>query len=130
VAQLFSLGHFTFMKTYRVLGILWMIFCGFTGLVLLWPVLHPVIPFPSPVFILFSLTCVLYLAGSVAGYFLFRGAQWARWFIALLAILFVVNCISKIAASESVSMWSSILFGMFWLVSLVLLLLPRHEPVA
>src|ERR1039458_9210160 len=40
VAQLFSLGDFTFMKTYRVLAILWVLLCSNAIFEVLWSLQH------------------------------------------------------------------------------------------
>ena len=106
MAQLFSLGDFTFMKTQRILGILWLALCSFTGLSLLWQLSHifftDLSKFrPTPDLFLAILTCLVYLAGAVASFYLFRGARWARSFVGLIAVLSVIACIGQIIAFRS-----------------------------
>ncbi len=133
IAKQFLLAGFIFMKTYRILGILWLVICShyvinlLRGLI----VLHPNTGFIwwGP-----AAFCLLYLIGIVASIFLFRGARWARWFIAVLAVWEVVGEISYIVLiSKSFSLWSgivSVFTLVIALVSLALLFLPRQEPVA
>ena len=73
--------------------------------------------------------CLIFLVGIVASIFLFRGANWARWFIIVLAMLETFYGITMIVQHRQFHIVSSI-FSIFALVSLVLLFLPRHEPVA
>jgi hypothetical protein len=121
------------MKTYRTLGILWLTFCSYSEILLLRQLSRILAALN------FSLTpdvwlgislCLLYLAGVVAGIFLFsRGALWVRWFLGLIAVWSVVGTIEQFVTLRSLSVFGGIA-GVFALVSVVLLFLPRHEPVA
>ena len=120
------------MKIHRILGILWLALCSFFGVSMLWQFCGFIFsdrPGISSGLFLAILLCLLYLAGAVASIFLIRGAQWARRFIGLIAALSVIACIAQIVAFRSLSVWGGIC-GIFALVSVVLLFLPRHEPVA
>ena len=127
------LGDFTFMKTYRVLGILWLAFCGYSGISQILQLLHLGISHPddilSPIFLLACLVSILLLSGVVASWFLFRDALWARRFIGLIALLCVIAGIAQIFSFRTISVWGGISVA-FALVSVVLLFWPRHEPVA
>ena len=122
----------TYMKKQRILGILWTIFCGIPGLVLLWQLSHDVISVPrvvtSPRFCLATLLCLLYLAGAVAGISLFRCTQSARRFVGVVAFLILGTTIVDFNAYGPIPM--CVVVGVFVIVSLVLLLLPRHDTVA
>jgi hypothetical protein len=65
----------------------------------------------------------------VASLFLFRGASWARWFVGALAGFLVFSDIAYIVTSRSLPTWT-VCVGVFAIVSLVLLFLPKHVPVA
>ena len=70
------------MKTYRTLGILWLLFCGYGCFNLL----RELLALPStiglwPAWFVLAGLCLLDLAGIVASIYLFRGARWARWFV-------------------------------------------------
>jgi hypothetical protein len=121
------------MKTQRILGILWMIFNGVLGILYLWLLLRPVIHFSrvpsSPNFYLGALFCLLYWAGTVAGFSLFRGAQGARKFVALVAFLIVMATIAGFVALRSLPEMYYIA-SVFATVSAAFLFLPRHKTVA
>ena len=120
------------MKTQRILGILWLALCSYTGVTILWQLSHifglPKFR-PTPDLFLAILMCLIYLIGAVASIFLFRGARWARRFVGVIAVLSVVACIGQIVAFRSLPVLGGV-FGVFALVSVVLLFRPRHEPVA
>jgi uncharacterized membrane protein YobD (UPF0266 family) len=63
---------------------------------------------------------------AVASFFLFHGARWASIVVGVIALLIVIACIWQI---RSLSIWSGLL-GVFALVSVYYLFLPRHDPVA
>jgi hypothetical protein len=131
VAQLFSLSGFTFMKTYRILGILWLANCCFCvfNLVRALLELHPTAGGLWVVWSVLAAFSLMYLAGIVASIFLYRGARWARWFIALVAVLAAFGAFGTLVSQRSFPAWA-VSSGVFALVSLVLLFLSRHEPVA
>ena len=118
----------TFMKTYRILGILWMALCGFPGVLILWTLLHDAIFHPKvlslPRFYLFILVCLSYLAGGLAGSSLFRGAQGARRFVGLIAVLILIVTIAQFVACGSLALAGGVV-SVLALVSVVLLLLER-----
>jgi hypothetical protein len=135
VAEIWTLSDFMFMKRDRILGILWAVFCssGSFNLFRTSLSLHPVDIGQEVARYVLAFTGVVYLAGIVAGVFLFRGARWARWFVGSLAgfVLFSgVACILLQAVLQRTLPVYTIGPGVFALVSLVILLLPRHEPVA
>jgi hypothetical protein len=122
------------MKTQRILGILWLALCSYIGLTLLWQLSHIFVSDlskfrPTPDLYLAILACLLYLAGAVASVFLFRGAQWARRFVGLIAVLSLIACVGQIIAFRSLNVLVSVVIA-FALVSVVFLFWPRHEPVA
>jgi len=136
VAQLFSLGDFTFMKTQRILGILWLANCTYACIETLWMLLRPFTNSAAKVttFGYYYLTAlfILYLAGIVASVFMYKGVKWARWFVGMIACLSVIFGISTIIESRSFAgcdAWFWI-YSMFCICSIVLFLLPRHESVA
>jgi hypothetical protein len=131
VAQLFSLGDFAFMKTYRILGILWLALCCYICFEELWALLnfHPVRYSIAIACSVRGFFIFVYLAGIVASLFLFRGARWARWMIISIAIFTALCTFVIIAASRSLPVWTACVSA-FALLSVVLLFLPRHEPVA
>ena len=126
MAQLSTLGDLAFMKTHQILGALWMTLCGLMGIVLLWALsrIFFVQHFrPSPVLFLAIPVCMF---AAVASFFLFHGARWASIVVGVIALLIVIACIWQI---RSLSIWSGLL-GVFALVSVYYLFLPRHDPVA
>jgi len=82
-----------------------------------------------PVDAVLAASFLMYFVGIVASIFLFRGARWARWVLGFIAIYFALGCIAGIAIHKLLAVWS-IAPCVFALVSLVLLFLPRREPVA
>jgi hypothetical protein len=130
VAQLFSLGDFRFMKLYRILGILWFAFCcyGCFDQVRAMFALPLLARMWIPWCVLIVL-CLLYLCGVMASWFLIRGARWARWYITALAILVAFAGVYYMLWSWNFPAWR-LCVTTFSGVSLVLLLLPKHEPVA
>jgi|ERR1700677_1824620 hypothetical protein len=118
------------MKTHRILGILWLAlcsYCGFETLPALFPVhTDTVIRNFSWYYLAFS--CLIYLAGVVASIFLLRGKREARWIVGSVAAFMVLSIIATIYTVGSVSILSAV-FGLFAVVSLMLLFFPKHEPV-
>jgi hypothetical protein len=130
VAQLSTLGDFTFMKTHKVLGAGWLVFCGYFGLLLLWQLLHGIVlkARPTPDLFIAIFACAVYLCGIVASIFLFRGARWARSIVGLVAALTFIAVVAQFIALWF--SWFACIVGIFALVSLVFLFLSKHEPVA
>jgi len=116
------------VKIHRILGILWLALCCYSILNLLRALLE-IPPTAGAAWWVLVVDCMLYLAGIVASIFLFRGARWARWFIAVLAVWEAFGTTAYLVTSKSFHIWSGfcIVLGV---VSLVLLFLPKHEPVA
>jgi hypothetical protein len=116
------------MKRLRILGILWVLFCGYVFYDLFQWTLYPDWPGVSwRDFVRFYLQiffCLLNLAGMVAATFLFRGARWARWFIVLVALLIALTAIDDMVWLKSVSVWAAF-YACFSLVSIPLLLFPK-----
>jgi hypothetical protein len=119
------------MKTHRILGMLWAVYCGYSGLNLLRALLslHPTATGHWDAWGVLAVSLLLDLTGIVASIFLFRGAKWPRWIVGLIAVYTGFGSIAFIVATGSLPAWS-VPTSIFALVSLVLLLLPRHEPVA
>lgn len=117
------------MKTHRILGVLWMALGGFLGSVFLWMLLRAVIFHPqflaSLRFYFPTLLCLLYLAGAVAGFFLFRGAPWARGFLGVIAVLIVMATIAQ-AVSQGLPLLCGVV-GILAVVSVVLLFVPSKR---
>ena len=133
MAQLFSLGDFTFMRTQRIFGIAWSGLFGYGGfhfLRLLFDGLFATnCKGPAPGYLLLAYLPIILpiLVGAVASVFLFlRGDRWARIVVASLAALIAIFQIIEL---RHVSISGAILC-IFALASVTLLLLPKHEPVA
>jgi hypothetical protein len=112
------------IKSHRVLAMLWMTLCGapilyFLGFLLHVRNSHPVVIYTLD-FDLAVLFCLLALAGAVAGFPLFRGAQWARKLFVPIAVLSVMATIAWIIAVGSLSMFIAA-FDFLSLASVVLL---------
>jgi len=108
--------------------------CGVPSIFFLWFLLGVVCKSRPSVlstldFDLAVLLCLLALAGAVAGFPLFRGRQWARRFVALIAVLTMIATAVWYFAFGSVTPFLGS-FCVLAVISVVLLFLPRHEPVA
>jgi hypothetical protein len=120
------------MKTYRVLGTLWLMFCcygcfnEFRALLALHPTDKPGL---WPAWYTLAGCCLLFLAGIAASLFLFRGARWARWIVGLVAGFVVLSSIASVASQRALPVWA-IGPGLFALASLLVLFSSRHESVA
>ena len=128
--QLGVVGDIILMKTQRILGISWLIFCGYFGLLLLWQLLHGIVlkARPTPDLYIGIFACAVYLYGIVASVFLFRGARWARRGVSRVAALTLIGVVAQFIALWF--SWFAFGVGLFALASLVLLFMARHEPVA
>jgi len=73
--------------------------------------------------------CLLFLAGMVASFFLFRGASWARWFIAVLAVWEILSIATSVETSKSFQV-RNCLCAVFAIVTLVLLFLDKNKRIA
>jgi hypothetical protein len=119
------------MKTHRVLGVLWMALGGFLGIAFLWIlsrtfIFHPQV-LAAPRFYLLTLLCLLYLAGGVAGLFLYRGAPWARGFVGVIAVLIVTAGIAQ-TVSQGLPLLCGVV-GVLAIFSVVLLFFPSKAIV-
>jgi hypothetical protein len=125
-----------FMKRDRILGILWAVYCSYGSFNLLQEMLrlHPTDqPGLWGAWFALALLCLIDLAGIVASVFLFRSARWARWFVGSLAVFVLFSGIAY-SVLQSVLQKPLPVFAIgpsvFALASVVILLLPRHEPFA
>jgi hypothetical protein len=119
------------MKTQRILGILWMALCGVPGIIVLLDLLHKrslTGVLSSPRFDLAALLCTLCLAGAVIGFSLFRGVERARRLVSVIAVLIVTATIAEFVAYGPIVICGGV--AVFAIVSIVLLFLPRRDPVA
>ena len=121
-----SLGDFTFMKIHKILGVLWIAFCAFLGIMLLLAFFRiftdPRFK-PSPFLFLSIPVCIIAATASI---FLFRGARWASIVVGIFAFLVFITCIWLI---KPLSIWSGSL-ALFALVSVYVLLSPKRDTVA
>jgi peptidoglycan/LPS O-acetylase OafA/YrhL len=113
------------MKTQHILGILWFALFSFILIFWLWQFMEKTSP-ESGYFRV--LTSPVFLFGAIASFFLFRGAQWARIAIGIIALLIAV--LVTWLFLKSGWRWPDGSLGVFALASVVLLFLPRHDPVA
>jgi hypothetical protein len=114
------------MKANKILGVLWMTLFVLFGLALLHGLLRIFFdPNFRPSLVLF-LSIPVCMFAAVASFFLFRGARWASVVVGIIALLIVITCLWQI---KSLSFWSDLL-GLFALVSVYFLFLPRHDPDA
>ena len=118
------------MKLYRLLGIVWLVFCAY-GCMDQIRSMMAVQPGSGmwPVWIALSILCVLYGLGFIMSFFLFRGLRWARWCVAGLAGFIVLAGVTFMVISRSVVPWT-VGVCVFSTVSFVLLVVFRHETVA
>ena len=125
-----TLGDRTFMRIQRTLSILWLVpFIG-APCFWLWQFLNKSAPAYDGIHALHSLVCLL---GIVASIFLFQGARWARFALALLALYFAVGVfVWEILAQGwmRVDKLADDALFVFSLVTVALLIFPRREPVA
>jgi hypothetical protein len=121
------------MKTHRIVGMLWMILCGVPSIYFLLFLLQVYHSIPRVIFTLdFDLAvlfCLLALAGAVAAFPLYRGAVWARRFVGVDGVLIMLGALTWFVTFQSLPS-SVVSFSVLAIISLVLLFLPRHEPVA
>jgi hypothetical protein len=116
------------MKIYRILGILWLALCCFTCFNLLrsFSTIQPVAP------IVWVLLVFLWAAGfgwHCGEHIFVSWGFWARWIISSLAVFMAFVGIASILTSRSLSITNAAVCA-FALVTPVLILLPKREPVA
>jgi hypothetical protein len=118
------------MKTYRILGILWLVVNCIATVTVVRTLLLPAPRTTQPLYYgLLASFLLLDLIGIVAGISLIRGAKWARWFLGLSAALLVFGSIVQVVVLRSWSMLTCA-YGIFGLVSAVILLMPKRYVVA
>jgi hypothetical protein len=121
------------MKTQRMLGLLWMVFCSYACLQGLWVLTsyhHYHIPLASVGGYYIGIVSLVYLVGAVASYLLLRGGtSWARIYVGCIAAFLATMVTFGFFKSRVVSMWDFVLV-IFAVVSIALLFLPRREPDA
>src|SRR5689334_9144432 len=111
------------MKTHRILGILWAIYCGYCCFYFLRALLSFHTAAAAGHWDAWGVLAVLFLlelAGIVASIFLFRGARWPRWIVGLIAVQTVLSGITFIIATKSLHA-ASVASSLFALASLTLL---------
>jgi len=127
-------GIGTFTKPHRVLGILWLIFCGYFGITMLWRMRHEFSHYPNIRLIEYvgDLICLMYLAGIVASIFLLRGATWARIVIGVVALVTSSVFIALLVFAHSSTVPGSVVgvLALFAFTSGILLLFPRRHAAA
>ena len=132
VPELLTLGDFTFMKTQRILGILWLALCCIATIQmarLLSRVVGAPHFTPQADFFAALLLCLAYIVGAVASIFLFWGAHWARICVGLVASMTLIFAVVQNVRGQPLSVLGCAI-DFIALVSVVLLFWPRHEPVA
>ena len=122
------------MKTNRILGILWLAFCGYFGFTMLWRLRPEFTHYLSlrPADYVGDLICLMYLAGIAASIFLFRGARWARIAVGIVALVtgVVFFVLLVFAHSSTFPSWLIGILGIFAILSAILLLFPRRYAAA
>jgi hypothetical protein len=115
----------------RILGILWMLFCGLTGILSLGLLLYHGIFFTHlmPYFFPKVLISMLYVAGGIAGFFLFRNSQLARKLILFIAGMIILVTLVMFIACKSLPEVYYII-SLFSIVSIVILFLSRDNPIS
>ena len=118
-------------KKHRILGLLWLALCGDSVFNLLRALqgLHPTAEGLWLAWSVLAGSCLMYLAGMVASVFLMLGTNWARWYVAVLAVWEASATAAFMVVSKSFHAWS-VFCIVLAVVSLVLLFSPKHEPVA
>ena len=86
------------MRLQSVLGVLWMAVYGFCAISRLWVLLHPSFFTHALYYCVAWAFCLLHLMGAVAGFFLLRGARWARSLVVCISILIVLATIMALSA--------------------------------
>ncbi len=129
---IFLFGEITLMRTDRILGGLWLVLCGYSSVLLLWPLsslfASPRLR-PTPELGLGLLLAAIFISGAVASVFLFRGARWARRYVGGIAFFTVILHVVQTTVGRAISV-ASLTFTLLALVSGVLLFSPRREAVA
>jgi hypothetical protein len=128
VAQLFSLGDIALMKIYRALGVGWTALCIFASLLLVEPILFlTTFGFSFQLCLAGGLFLFL-IAGAIASAMLYRGGDWPRILVCLIAILSAV-----VSSLNAVSEWRSDLqrFGcalvaIYSVISVVIFFIPKR----
>ena len=125
-----TLGDYTFMKIQRTLSILWLVPFIAGPCFWLWQFLNKSAPAYDGIHALHSLVC---LFGIVASIFLFQGARWARFAMAMIALYLAAGIFLFEILPQGWMRVDKLADDALFVVSLVtvaLLILPRREPVA
>jgi len=117
------------MKIQRTLGTLWLAAFLAGPCYWLWEFVERSAPAYDRMHALLSLLC---LFGAIASIGLFCGAKWARFSIGIIALFFAVAVGWDIYKQGPIRADKSADYSLFVfsVASLVLLLFPRHKPVA
>jgi hypothetical protein len=114
------------MKTYRILGILWLVSSCIAAVTVTRALVSPP---PKTVQVMYYCIAasflLLDLVGIVAGISLIRGAKWARWFLGLSAVWLLLGSVGEVVEFGAIPILTAA-YGIFWLVSAVLFLMPRR----
>jgi peptidoglycan/LPS O-acetylase OafA/YrhL len=129
VAQLSTLGDFTFMKIQRTLGTLWLALFSYGLCFWFWEFVRKSDPGANGGHAILS---PIFLFGAIASIFLFRGAKWARIAIGIIALFLGVIMLWNIWQRGWMwaDRWPDDSLCVISLASVVLLIIPKHEPVA
>jgi hypothetical protein len=118
------------MKTQRALGAVWLVAFIAGPCYWLWMFLNRSAPAYDGIHALHSLVC---LFGVVASIFLFQGARWARLSIAAIALYFGVGTLFGEILPQGWMRMDKLADNVTFIMSLVtvvLLIFPRHEKTA
>ena len=121
------------MKTHQILGMIWLVLCGYFGFSILRHV-HQLYSADrlgdtaTWAVCLVMVMCLLYFVGVVVSVFLIRGKLWARRFIGLIAAFSLLGCVGRLIALGSLGPWLC-LVSIFSLVSVIILFYPKRYAV-
>jgi hypothetical protein len=118
------------MKTYGILGILWLVVSCFSAYCVIDTIIlvFPAHPGPRLCFIL-GASLFLNLVAIVASLFLTRGDTWARWLLCVLAVFVAVSAVLQIVRSHAFPIVVAV-YGLFGLVSAVVLFRTKRDDPA
>ena len=116
--------------THRIVGILWMVICGYFFATLVQGV-YEARPDRFDTLAINLFFVLLYLAGAVTSFYVLAGARWARVVLSIVALLTVTASVMGLFAFFNSLPFSfvGIAFDIFALVSAGVLLLGRPDPI-
>jgi hypothetical protein len=118
------------MKTYRILGTLWLVQNCIGAVTVVRTLMLPAPKVAHELYYCFAASFLsLDLIGIVASISLIRGAKWARWFLGFNAIMLGAGSIGLVVKFGPVSV-VNVIYGILALVSAVILLKPRRYVAA